>query len=136
LQAARESLASLLAIAVAAGFLIGITSNVAAAYLIERTPRWPGLAISAATTLLLPMIYIWGLYRKNYSMETVIEIVVPFRVTATDAEILNARPYPITKLLRRSFSGIINNHEHKARFLRDWQQSESFRDSPANVRLT
>ncbi|MGH9831352.1 MAG: hypothetical protein ACREDR_49745, partial [Blastocatellia bacterium] len=124
LRAAGDDLASLFAVVLGTGFLLGLTSNIASSYLVERSPRWPWLLVSATTTLLLPVVFVWLVYSRGYSTESVFEVVIPFRVSDREAEILTARPYLVTRLLRRSFHAILDHGQNRERFIGDWRRAQ------------
>lgn len=130
IQAASENLAGLVAITLIAGFLLGVTTNLATEYVVDKSPRWPWLLGSALLTLSLAAIFVWRIYSRGYSTESHVEIVLPFNVAANRAEILEARGYPVTRLMRQSFHEIMNNDENRARFLRDWHQAVEQAERP------
>ena len=112
-----------MALVLGTGFLLGLTSNIASSYLIERSPRWPWLLGSALLTLLLPAVFIWLVFSRGYSAQSVFQIALPFRVTDREAEIVMARPYPVTHLLRERFYAILTEGPNRAMFIGDWRQA-------------
>jgi hypothetical protein len=136
LQVAAESLVILVTIAIGTGFFLGLTANIASAYLVSKSPRWPWLAGSAVFSLALPLSVVWRVYSRGYSVQTVFQVLVPFRVTASEAEILIAPPYPVTRTLHQSFAWILNDEANKSAFLSDWHEAlrdgkQPFKDMPA-----
>ena len=124
MRVASENLATLIWIALGVGFLLGLTTNISAAYILEWPHRWLWLLLSVMLTTGFATYVIWRVYSRGYDITSTIEVVLPFCVTSKAAEILIAEPYSVTYTAHQIFQWAMDNEENKSQFLRDWQDSK------------
>ena len=123
-RVARENLASLIWIVLILGLAIGTTTEILSRYVIkERYLLWwliGALSLAATVTALV----IWFLYSRGYDTELKLDLLLPFRITRQQVEVVEAPAYPVTVAAHRAVAKGLKGEEGRE-FLEKWHQSPS-----------
>ncbi len=123
MRVASENLATLIAVAIGIGFLLGVTTNILAAYLLRSPHPWVWLVASAVLAIGLAALVVRWIYSRGYDIASDFEIVFPIRVDLVTPEALIVEPYPVTHTVHQVFHWATGQQEERTRFIHDWHQA-------------
>lgn len=127
---AGESLWSLIFIVLGVGLCLGLTTNLLAAYILASPNQGLWLAASGAMTVALVLWFVLRINSKGHDFSTTVELMLPFRVTVNQAEIIGAKQYPVTCRAQEMFGRLMRDGGSRSMFLRDWHTAWRERRRP------
>jgi hypothetical protein len=129
-RVARENLATLIIVAIGLGVVIGLSTEILSTFILKGQHPWFWFAACVLFTVFMAAYIIYRIYARGYDVESFVEVVLPFRVTPTEAEIVIARPYPVTHTAHQHLEWILSDEDRKRRFLNDWQEAREKGQQP------
>lgn len=126
---AKENLASLIAVAIVLSAAIGLATNLLASFVADRYNLKLWLLACLITIMLLTIAVVYHIYAHGYDTQILIDVLLPFRVTQTEAEIVEATPYPVSQIAHRELAKLLRGGEQKQKFIADWRKADN-QDQP------